>query len=79
MAKHASEIIAFHLCWNMSDVTDGRYQPTRYASPGVYVCGDDYFCCPSGSQKLPEGFSWEKVGEYYGRSVYRASTEAAAA
>lgn len=74
MAKHANELIAFHLGWNITDVSEGRYQPTRYSSPGVYVCGDDYYCCPSANQKLPKGFHWEKVGEHYGRTVYRAES-----
>lgn len=79
MAKHANEIIGFHLSWDMADVSAGRYQSTRYSSPGVYVCGEDYFCCPSGSQKLPKGWNWQKVGEYYGRTVYRAEPEKAVA
>lgn len=75
MAKTAPEIIAFHLGWNMPDVSDGRYQ--RYSAPGVYVCGNDYFCCPTASQTLPKGISespWEAVGTYYSRTVYRAKS-----
>jgi len=72
MAKHANEIIGFHLGWDIREVSDGRYQPTRYSSPGVYVCGEAYFCCPTSKQKLPKGFKWEKVGHYYDRDVYRA-------
>lgn len=74
MAKRASEIIAFHLCWNISDVTEGRYQ--RYTAPSVYVCANDYFCCPAGNQSPPKGVSeneWQKVGSYYGRNVWRVS------
>lgn len=71
--KTAPELIAFHLGWNMPDVSEGRYQPTRYASPSVYVCGNDYYCAPSGSQKTPNGWDWNIVGTYYGRDVYRAA------
>jgi len=70
--KRANEIIGFHLGWDIADVSEGVYQPTRYSAPRVYVCGDDYFCCPSGNQKPPAGFDWEKVGTYYERDVYRA-------
>lgn len=73
MAKTAPEIIGFHLGWDIRDVTEGRYQ--RYQSPNVYVCGSDYFCCPTATQKLPKNVSenpWDKVGTYYGRDVYRA-------
>jgi hypothetical protein len=71
-SKRANEIIGFHLGWDIADVTAGIYQPSRYSSPRVYVCGNDYFCCPSGSQKLPTGFEWKRVGSYYGRDVHRA-------
>jgi hypothetical protein len=70
MTKTAPEIIAFHLGWDMADVVDGRYQ--RHASPGVYVCGNDYFCCPTHRQRLPKGFDWIEVGNHYSRAVFRA-------
>ena len=75
--RTAPEIIGFHLGWDIRDVSEGRYQSTRYATPGVYVCGEDYFCSPSGSQKPPAGFDWAEAGEYYGRKVYRAKPERA--
>ncbi len=70
--KTAPEIIGVHLGWDIRDVTEGRYQ--RYTAPSVYVCGSNYFCCPTASQKLPTGVSeneWEKAGTYYGRDVWR--------
>jgi len=73
MAKRANEIIAFHLGWDIKEVSDGRYQ--SYSSPGVYVCGESYFASPTTGQKLPkvtESGEWVKVGTYYGRDVYRA-------
>lgn len=77
MRRHANEIIGFHLGWDLREVSEGRYQPTRYSSPSIYVCGEDYYCAPSGSQKPPKGFEWEKVGTYYERDVFRASPEKA--
>jgi hypothetical protein len=78
MAKHGSEIIAFHLGCDIRDVTDGRYQPSRYSNPPVYVCGEDYFCAPTERQELPgQDFDWKQVGEWYGRKVYRAQPRAA--
>jgi len=71
----APEVIASVLGWDMRDVSDGRYQSTRFNSPGVYVCGDDYYCAPSGSQKPPrgdDGWKWQEAGEWRGRTVYRA-------
>lgn len=74
MAKNrtAAEIIAFHFCSDISDVQEGRYQPTRYASPAVYTLGDDYYCSPREGQKPPKGFAWEKIGRHYDRDVMRS-------
>jgi hypothetical protein len=71
MAKSAPEIIATHLCYDMAEVSEGRYQWYR---PTVYVCGNHYFCCPPKGRKPadPERFAWEKVWELDGRTVYRS-------
>lgn len=71
--RTAPEIIAFHFCSDIRDISDGRYQPTRYTAPAIYTVGEDYYCCPSGSQKLPKGFAWEKLATYYGRDIYCAT------
>jgi hypothetical protein len=76
MAKTAPEIIGFHLGWDMAEVSDARYQSTRFSSPGVYTCPHDYFCAPTAKQKPPKGFAWKEVGEHYGRKVYRADPSA---
>jgi hypothetical protein len=70
--RTAPEIIATHLCSDIYDVKDARYQSTRYVAPAVYSIGNHYFCAPSGSQKCPKPWKWEKVGEYYDRAVFRA-------
>lgn len=72
--RTAAEIIGFALGWDISDVREGRYQSTRYVSPAVFVCGDDYFCCPTDTQSLPEPdrWGWKPVGQFYGRTVYCA-------
>jgi hypothetical protein len=69
--RTAPEIIGFHLGWDMRDVSEGRYQ--RYSNPAVYVCGSDYYCAPTASQKPNSDFQWDVVGEYYGRKVYIAT------
>lgn len=68
MAKTAPEIIAFQLGWDITDVSSGRYQ--RHANPSIYVCGEDYYCCPTAKQKLPKDFEWQREGEQYGRTIY---------
>lgn len=72
MAKTAPEIIAFHFGCDWSDVKDGRYQ--GHVNPAVYVVSDDYYCCPTENQKLPRGFAWYPLSEYYGRTVYRSAS-----
>jgi hypothetical protein len=74
--RTAPEIIGTLLGWDMADVSEGRYQSTRYNAPGVYVCGNDYYCAPSGAQKPPRGWDWKREGEVYGRAVYRAEPSA---
>jgi hypothetical protein len=72
MAKHANEIIAFHFGWDIKDVSDGRYQPSRFSNPSIYVVGEDYYCAPTAKQKLPKDFKWTEIAEWYDRKVYRA-------
>jgi len=69
--RTAAEIIAFHFGWNMPDVSECRYQPTRYHSPAIYTLFDGYYAAPS-NNKPPvnmEGI-WREVGEHYGRRIY---------
>lgn len=72
--RTAPECIGFFLGWDMRDVSETRYQ--RY-NPGVYVIGDDYMCCPPQGVKPPniglrgETTPWVRVGEAYGRAIYR--------
>lgn len=71
MAKQAPEIIAFHLGWDVADVSEGRYQ--RYTNPSVYVCGEAYYCAPTAKQKLPADVcdEWVEDGTQYGRKIYK--------
>lgn len=77
MAKHANEIIAYRLGQDINDITEGRYQPSRFQNPSIYVFSEDYYCAPTAKQKLPKGFNWKPDGEWYGRAVYCAEMEKA--
>lgn len=73
--RSAAEIVAFHLCTDISDVRDARYQQTRYCE-AVFSMGRYYYCAPTLGKRLPNvGYEWEPVGTYYGRDVYRADSE----
>ena len=71
--RSAQECIAFRLGWNITDVSDNRYQAGRQAVP-VYTIGDTYMCCPPVGAKPPKGWNWQPDGESYGRVVYSASS-----
>lgn len=75
MARYtAPYIIGFHFGSDMRDISEGRYQPTRYTAPAVYVVGNDYYCVPSGSQHPPKGdWEWRPLAAYYGRTIYCAT------
>lgn len=70
--RTAAEIIAFHFSSDIRDISDCRYQPTRYANPAIYSMGEYYYAAPS-NNKAPTNFQgeWERIGEYYGRTVFR--------
>ena len=69
----AAGCIAWFYCSDIKDISDCRYQSTRYPIP-VYTLGDDYVCCPRAGGKPPEGFNWEPQGKTYNdRTVYRAA------
>ena len=70
--RTAPEIIGFHFGWDMREVSETRYQSTRFVSPAVYVIGDDYYCAPS-DNKPPAyvvGKAWVGFAEHYGRKIF---------
>lgn len=72
--RTAPEIIGFHFGWDMRDVSETRYQPTRYVNPAIYSMGDSYFAAPSNNAtpKHIVGGPWECIAEYYGRKIFRS-------
>jgi hypothetical protein len=72
--RSAAEIVAFHFGYDIAEMRDQRYQPTRYSSPAIFTVGDDYYCAPTKGQKLPAGWNWKAKATYYGRDIYEASS-----
>lgn len=70
--KTAAEIIGFHFGWDIRDVSENRYQPTRYSNPAIYLIGQDYYAAPSDNRtpRCEVGKPWVEVAEYYGRKVF---------
>jgi hypothetical protein len=75
--RSATELVAFHLGWDMADVRDCRYQAKRGEMP-VFTCGDSYYCCPPEGEHPGnlKGFTWIADGTAYGRTIYTATQEA---
>jgi hypothetical protein len=78
--RTAPEIIGFHFGWDMREVSDARYHPTRIASPAVYVIGDDYYAAPSDNRppRHKVGKPWAEFAEHYGRKIFISECEKAA-
>lgn len=71
MAKHAPEIIAFHLGCDMAEMRDHTYQPGSYRC-SLYTFGPHYYAAPTAKSQLPKDWTWHKVATEYGRDIYRA-------
>ena len=72
--RTAAEIIGFHFGWDIRDVSETRYQSTRYTAPAVYVIGDDYYAAPADNRppKYELGQAWTLFAEHYGREIYES-------
>lgn len=73
--RTAAECIAFHMGYDFAEMSDLRYQSTRWISPAIYTLGNHQYCCPPIGRTLrPEyaGMTWAVVGKAYGRDIYRA-------
>ena len=74
--RTAAEIIATHIGYDMAEMSEYRYQPTRYSSPAIYAIGDTYYCAPSNG-KLHKGWDWTLAATVLGREVFEAGTQVA--
>ena len=74
--RTAAEIIAFHFGWDMSDVSETRYHPTRLSNPSIYAMFDGYMAAPSNNlpPKNMKG-KWSEIGEHYGRKIFELKPE----
>lgn len=76
--RTAANIIGFHFGWDIRDVSETRYQPSRYSNPAIYVIGQDYVAAPANNlpPKNMKG-DWKEIGEHYGRKVFLLTPELA--
>lgn len=73
--RSQAEIVGFHLGWDIGDVRDMVYQPTRYSQPNIYSVGPtDYMCACKDGQRVRgaagRDYEWTPVAAYYGWTVY---------
>lgn len=70
--RTAANIIAFHFCQCQREMSDHRYQPTRYSSPAVYDYAGMYLVAPSDNRmpKYDFGGAWYLLAEHYGRKIW---------
>ena len=52
-------IMASTLGMDYSELPEYRYQPTRYSSPAVYCCGNNYYAISYKKPKHKVGGEWE--------------------
>lgn len=69
--RTAAEIIGFHFSSDMREISESRYQPTRFTNPAIYTFGENYYAAPS-NNRPPANMkgAWTEVGEHYGRKVF---------
>lgn len=77
--RSAAELIATHVGWDMAEMSDYRYQSTRWASPAIYALPSGYYAAPTPANiaRLRKGYAelnWVLDGECYGRPIYRAGS-----
>lgn len=82
MTKRTSgaEVLAATLLMDRAEMSEHRYQPTRYSSPAVYSFGGDYFAAYKTRPKHKVGGEWELVkdqfwAEKYGTRVWVSKAE----
>lgn len=71
----AAEVIATHIGYDLAEMSEYRYQPTRYPNPAVYAIGDTYYCAPAAGGRLHLDWNWKATATVLGRTVYEAGTE----
>jgi hypothetical protein len=73
--RSAAEKIADALGMDIADVRDGRYQPSKYPKPAVYVVGDDYYAVSDSAPRYCVGQPWERVSSWRGDDVWCSKIE----
>lgn len=70
----AAEVIATHIGYDLAEMSEYRYQPTRYANPAIYAVGDTYYSAPING-KLHNGWYWTFAAMVLDRKVFTAGTD----
>lgn len=70
----AAEVIATYIGYDLAEMADYRYQPSRYVAPAIYAVDDTYYSAPTNG-KLHKGWKWTFAAMVLDRKVFTAGTE----
>lgn len=74
----AAEVIATRIGYDLAEMSDYRYQPSRYANPAIYAVDDAYYCVlTKANRKLHKGWKWGFEATVLGRDIFSAGMEVA--
>ena len=78
--RTAAELIAYHVGWDMAEMSEYRYQSTRFVSPAIYTVADSYYAAPTAANvsRLRKGYAglkWQCVGQEYGREIWEGVSD----
>lgn len=67
MSKRTSgaEVIAATFGVDLAEMSECRYQPTRFTSPAVYTFGNDYYAAHKTKPRHKVGGEWTPVADQF--------------
>ena len=70
--KQAATVVAETIGWDVADVRECQYQPSRYSSPSVFAIGDRYFAVHSAKPRHDLGGEWrEHDDQFFAKGTQR--------
>jgi hypothetical protein len=71
--RTAAEVLATFYSMDMAEMSEYRYQPTRFANPAIYTIGGTGYAAAPASGKMPPNYcdlKWKRAGEMFGRPIF---------
>ena len=64
--KRAAAVIAESIGFDIAEMSECRYKPTRYTAPAVYSIGDKYFAAHPTKPRHEVGEPWQRYADQFG-------------